>query len=546
MKKQHRSLSLACVGLVAAYFTVVACESDSKPPLNVVPSQNSVNSSTGSGGFGGTGGSDGGDGGLGGGPGGMGGTPSTGGSGGAGGDTGGMGGAGGGAPTKPSEIWSYHSNQKSEQVASAVAVDDLGNVYVAGHFTGFLSLGDTLDSPLSSADVDAFLISIDKDGNTNWMKKFGETDDQMAVDVAIDDQGGIILVGEFVDTIDFGGGPIVSTNGSTDIFVARFDVDGNYVSAEQYGNQGKEHVLSVSVDPIGNMLLTGSFNNAIDFEHGGEGGAGAGTALESAGGDDVFIVKFAANGDFLWNMSFGDVNDQVALAVATDSAGASIITGRFEGVINFGAGALTTGETDDDMFVAKFDAAGDHVWSTSYGDDSDQVGLAVTVDANNNPVLVGQFEGSIIFGSAQHDAPGNKNNGFVLKLAANDGSALWSHAFGDDDEQSLAAVAVDSNDDVLVTGLQNDDADYGGGILSSGGDDDVVLAKFDTAGLHIWSGVYGDMAADQGLAIATDSLDNILLAGTFTGDIDFGAGPKTAGDMGKAIDAFIAKLEPAP
>src|SRR5439155_17823959 len=80
-------------------------------------------------------------------------------------------------------------------------------------------------------------------------------------------------------------------------------------------------------------------------------------AHTSAGGDDVFVVKFDPAGNVLWSRSFGDILDDTPRAVATDASGNVFVTGDFEGTVNFGGGPVTSVDALDGCLV-KLSSAG--------------------------------------------------------------------------------------------------------------------------------------------------------------------------------------------
>ena len=80
-----------------------------------------------------------------------------------------------------------------------------------------------------------------------------------------------------------------------------------------------------------------------------------------------------------WSRSFGDASTQRVNAVAVDAMGAVFVTGSFSGTTDFGGGPLDAAGNDTDLFVAKYDTNGDHLWSRRFGDSSRQSGLAIAV-----------------------------------------------------------------------------------------------------------------------------------------------------------------------
>ena len=116
----------------------------------------------------------------------------------------------------------------------------------------------------------------------------------------------------------------------------------------------------------------------------------------------------------LWSKRFGDASSQVGNSVATDASGNVIVTGSFQGTVNFGGDTLTSAGSDD-IFVAKFDAAGVHQWSQRFGDATSQVGQSVATDASGNVIVTGSIQGTVNFGSGTLTSAGTTDI-FVAKF----------------------------------------------------------------------------------------------------------------------------------
>jgi len=160
--------------------------------------------------------------------------------------------------------------------------------------------------------------------------------------------------------------------------------------SQRFGDAGPQQGWSVATDASGNVVMSGNFSDAIDF---------GGRALSAPGGENVniFLVKFDPNGNHLWSQSFGDGNTELTSSVAVDASENIVWTGHFGQTIDFGGGVLTSTSVYD-MFLAKFDPDGIHVWSESYGNTGLELSTHVAVDASGNVVVAGRFNGTVDFG----------------------------------------------------------------------------------------------------------------------------------------------------
>jgi len=360
--------------------------------------------------------------------------------------------------------------------------------------------------------------------------KFGDTGDDSGVGVALDSVGNVFVGGTFEGTVDFGTGPIAS-NGGGDAVVVKYDPAGNVKWAVTFGDTGDDSVIDVKVDSLDNVLLTGTVSGTVSVA--------GGPSLVGAGGEDVLVAKLSNAGAHVWSAVYGDVSDQSVIALAVNSADGVAIAGVFEGNLNFGGGAHVSAGNED-AFVAQFTSTGVFGWSSAFGDVDDDRAQGIAVDSGDNVIVGGAFEGSVNFGGGAIVSAGG-SDAFAVKLTSG-GSHVWSQGYGDASSQSGFTVAVDSSDNVLVSGFFGGMIDLGGGALSATGTVDMYLAQLTSAGSHVWSQAFGGAAGvTLGLGVGLDGSDNVVLAGfTDAASIDFGGGA-LAGAGGN--DVFVAKLD---
>jgi hypothetical protein len=407
-----------------------------------------------------------------------------------------------------------------------LTVDVDGNVIVAGFFSGAIDFGGGL--LLCSGGFDVFLAKLNEDGKYLWSKSFGDAGSQGPGGVAVDSMGNVLIAGYFDGVIDFGGGPLTS-NGGTDIFIAKLRADGKHLWSKSFGDASAQGATSIAVDSSGDVLLAGGFNGVVDF---------GGGPLTSAGGADIFVAKLRAeDGKHLWSKRFGDASVQSASSVAVDSMGNVLVAGYFNGGVDFGNGFLTSAGGSD-IFIAKLRAEdGKHLWSRRFGDASDQNATSVAVGSSESIVFAGQFSGAADLGGGPIKGPGDM---FVAKLDTN-GKHVWSKLFGDKSAESANSVATDHAGNVVVTGYFSGTVDFGGGQLVSAGGADIFAAKLDASGEHLWSKGFGNGNDQVGVSVAMDGHGNTLLAGNFSGTVNIGSASLVC-DGG--YDVVLAKLAP--
>lgn len=266
-----------------------------------------------------------------------------------------------------------------------------------------------------------------------------------------------------------------------------------------------------------------------------------GGLLTTSGNTDIFVAKLDPNGNHLWSKRLGGMGDQYAGRVTVDSAGNVILIGSFQGQVDFGGGMFTS-EGKDDIFVVKLDAAGNHLWSKRFGDLEEQAGIVIAADGGGNLILTGTFRGQLDLGGAPLNAAGGGTtmDTFVAKLGP-DGAHLWSKRLGTMNVYAFPAVTVDSGGNVIAADPFLGQVDLGGGLLTSQGSQDIFVVKFDPGGAHLWSKRFGDEKDQSGCILKADSAGNLILVGVFAGQIDLGGGALIGAGSN---DTFLVKLDP--
>jgi hypothetical protein len=402
----------------------------------------------------------------------------------------------------------------------AVAIASTGNIVVGGNVQGTADFGGGNTAKTSSLDL--FIATYTGNGVFSWARRVGSTALSSEIyALALDSADNIYAAGNFNNTLNVGTGNLVSAGGP-DILLVKYNAAGTVQWSKRIGGTGTDKGFGIAVDANGDIYVTGVFVNSVDF--------GSGTPLTSAGGADIFLAKYSAAGTHLWSKRFGGTGSDIGYAVALDSGGNVLLTGKFQGTADFGGGALTSAG-DDDIVVAKYDPTGAHLWSKRFGGTSADTPIAMAIDSADNILVTGGFYSPILNFGGQ-DLVNSATTGtfpiFLVKLSTA-GAHVWSKMFTTG--SSLAAVvstsvAVDTADNVLLTGQIGGTVNFGGGNLLQTYNYDVFVAKFDSAGTHQWSyrpkgDSNGGPGHDKGTAIAADADRNVIVAGEFVKSENF-------------------------
>ena len=132
----------------------------------------------------------------------------------------------------------------------------------------------------------------------------------------------------------------------------------------------------------------------------------------------ILTTSSAAAQAHLWSKRFGDTSLDLGQSVTIDGSGNVFVTGAFGGTANFGGGDFTSAGAKD-IFLAKYDASGTHLWSQRFGDTSDDFGLGITVDGSGNIFLVGSFRRTVDFGGGGLTSASDVADIFLAKYDTN-------------------------------------------------------------------------------------------------------------------------------
>lgn len=316
--------------------------------------------------------------------------------------------------TNGAYVWSVQMGGTGADAAYGVEADLSGNVVVTGLFSGTASFGG---AQLVSSSISGFVAKYSAaNGQLLWTKGLGGSGWALGTNVASGVNGTIAVTGRFSASVDFGGGPLVSAGG-TDIFLAMYDASGTHLWSRALGAAGNDYGNGVATDGLGNPVITGYFNNTVDF-----GGWRLTAAPNSA---SIFLAKYAASdGSYLWAKAFpADSFGAAGNGVAVDGGGNIALTGWLGGDVDFGGGLLSG--TSNDIFMAEFSASGAYLWARRFVAGFADAGNGVACDSSANVLIAGNVGQAVDFGGGTL-SPG-PGYAFVAKYAATPdmGTELW-------------------------------------------------------------------------------------------------------------------------
>lgn len=420
--------------------------------------------------------------------------------------------------------WSRRFGGSDVDTGKAIVADLEDNLIVIGEFSDTLNFGGA--DLISDSGRDVFLVKLNALGEHVWSRGFGGVGNDDAMGLGIDAENNIVICGHFEGSINFGGDEL-SSAGGYDIFAAKFNADGEHLWSQAYGGLNAESGMGLVIDANGAIIITGLFVGTVNF---------GGDDLLSEGAEDIFLLKLGPDGTHVWSKSMGGVGFGAGIDVAIDSSGQIALGGMFSDTVNLGGSDLISAGVWD-IFIAKFATDGTHIWSRSFGGSGLEVGFYFAIDSNDNLLLTGGFEGSINFGGADLICDSGRDVFLVMLDAA--GNHIWSKDFSGGGFNLGYAINVDSSDSIVLGGQFSGNINFGGTMLQSVGASDVFFAKFNSSGEHLWSGTVGQTGSANSRGVAIDSQGDLIFTGYFEGTINFGGDDLISAG---SSDIFVAKL----
>ncbi len=287
--------------------------------------------------------------------------------------------------------------------------------------------------------ADWHTIKYDPDGIVIWSKTYGDSHDARAGAVAVDSKDNVIVTG------------FSSNGGTADWHTIKYDPDGIVIWSRTYDGGYDDWAFSVAMDSEDNVIVTGDSLDEGDWRHWN-------------------TIKYDPDGIVIWSKRFsGSVSD-----VAVDSKDNVIVIGYSQ-------------EAPLDYYTIKYDPDGAAIWSRTYDGGYLDSAHAVAVDSKDNVVVVGNSYDDTIY-----------NYGTMTIKYDPDGTIIWSSTYDSGHNARAGAVAVDSEDNAIVTGY----------LISN-----YYTIKYDPDGTIIWSSTYDGGYRGRPYGVAVDSEDNVIVIG---------------------------------
>jgi hypothetical protein len=370
----------------------------------------------------------------------------------------------------------------------------------------------------------------------DWARKAGGSSDDNGYGLAVDGSDNVYVTGGFYGSIYFSSGffafPLVSS-GMSDIFLAKYNVDGTLQMSRRLGGIGYDFGQAVGIDKYnGEIYLTGGYS-----------------PVASPYITDVCVAKYKADGTVLWNHVTGspgtiDVGQDLVV-----TASGAYVTGYFGNSINFGGATLTSGGSSD-AFVAHYYYTGgpSASWAKRYGGTGWDEGQSLT-EYIGSLYLGGTFRGTSTFGHTTVNAAGGASDQdlYVARLYL-DGTPYWTRRIGSTGyDYGRGGLAVPTTNAIYFTGSYGAAFTLGSSSLSGYGSLLTKITPPVIPNVADFRLINANTDADIGAVPVSPFSDlNYMVIGTNKINIRVTTNPGTVGSVKLNLDGVIKTENAAP
>ena len=334
-----------------------------------------------------------------------------------------------------------------------------------------------------------------------------------------------------------GSSSLFSPGSGGGLFLTKFNKDGNVLWTRSFSVPGTGR--EICLDNSGNIYMAGDIYGYANF----------GIAHFNPNHIDAFIAKFDPNGKLIWIKQIKGRGYVFSRSISADDHGGCYITGTFNDTITFpGNSQLPNNSVDtdvDDLFLAKFDTAGNFTWSKHFTGLGGEMGTKIKC-AYPFIYLAGEFSYQMYCDTYTviHNGGGNNNDIFFSKLGIN-GTVHWIKTAGSSGPDQLNDLFLDAKENIYLTGYVTTPAYFDNIEVNNTvtGRPILYISKYDSTGNIKWVSTGESEDFSVGSCITINSNEDILVSGLFRDNISFENNFSLAAASNTVHNFFLAKFK---
>jgi hypothetical protein len=356
-----------------------------------------------------------------------------------------------------------------------------------------------------------------------------------AYGIAIDAQDHIYVTGSYDGNATFNNGVTLNSLGSDDIFLARYDTEGNCIWARRAGASGaNDEARAVAVNDSGDVFITGfSGGTTITFD--------TISIPNPSNYRQIVIACYDSTGAVQWaKASTGNTQGRSsrAISIANDRL---YITGQVgTAATSFDGVPIVSDPIGTAVYVLACDLDGHALWAQAYGS-GDHEGLGIAADTLGNVFVIGRLWGTMHLPNGDSLVSASSNDDILLMRLDTAGGFHWAQRAGSLQRDVGWGVEADGLGNVYVAAHFQQTIDFLGTPLTSFGEEDIIVARVDQWGTPAWVKQGGAFERDVAIAIHRSDVGSrpIYTGGYYWGTVSYGS--STIEDVANG-DAMMIQL----
>jgi hypothetical protein len=402
--------------------------------------------------------------------------------------------------------WAKIAGAGAYDYGYGICGDKYGNIYAVGKIEDSPRFGDTTLPKVRNHD--AFVAKYTPEGKLSWIRTAGGKFGDYAHAVACDNKY-VYVCGEVEDYGPFNFDTLkLYGYGGNDIFVAKYDLDGNLLWAVDAGSAESDKPNGITYDAQGNIYITGHFSETAKFGN---------LSITASSGRDAFIAKYNPNGVIQWLRKGAGGGTDVGLGIKADTEGNIYVCGVASGYSTFNTTKLS-GPGGANAFLAKYNSSGDLLWIKSAGGYGHDEAWGVALDTHGRVFIAGEYSGTAKFDGLSIKS--SEGTDAFVACYTTAGAAVWASSCGGSGIDRAKGLGCD-DDNVYITGQYGFTAFFGSQKFTAADTSDVFISRLNKDGQFKWTMVMrggreslDDLGYEAGNAIFADNTGDVYVTGS--------------------------------
>ena len=339
------------------------------------------------------------------------------------------------------------------------------------------------------------------------------------------DDGGLITGGMFSGTVNFGNGISITSNGSSDGFVVKYNSDKEVEWAKSYGGRSSDWIYTMDLANDSGYIVAGDFmSSQINVGNETITNASSNDNPNSAVSNDGIVIKYTKNGDIEWISHIGGNSSTLIDEIITTNDNGflvSLITSSSN--INIDGNSIYG--SSNRLLLIKYDSNGNFQWSKQLATGSFSDINSITQNSNGEYLITGEYSSNLQLSNGQSIYKQGSNDGIVIKCDRN-GNINFVKTYGGSEYDVVNSAATTVDGGIVVGGYFESDNLYldGGYNLENKGLSDGFIIKYDKNGNIVWAKSIGSTGSDSIDMVLVRDDGKIIAGGDFYNSIDLGNG----------------------